>query len=385
VSDSALIDVLRSAHDSIDLPLGEARSLPAALYTDPAIFALERKALLLTGWLFVGRTEGLSERGAYRAVDTAGGPVLLIRGEDGVLRAFANSCRHRGSILLEDSGTCRRIVCPYHAWSYHLDGQLAHAPEMDAVEGFNPDDNALAPLRVDCWAGFLFICFDETTPPLLETLGDLPVRMASHRPEEMRHVWSTSLDCACNWKLLLENAVEAYHTGLVHKKTVGAQQSRDIETKGDWVCIQVLSDRSVGTLPDATPGLPTIDELDTDAQAGTYFTILLPTCQLVFSQDCLWWLVVRPVAVDRSVLEIGGCFPQSSTELPNFQALAAPYLHRWEAVGREDVGILEKQQCALASVRHRPGLLGPREGQVRRFDAWVVKRLLEKVTPQEVQ
>ena len=359
--------------------MGDARSLPAAFYTDPALFKLERKALLQRRWLFAGREDQLAEPGAYRALETPGGPVLLVRGKDGILRAFANACRHRGSILLEENGTCSRIVCPYHGWAYHLDGSLAGAPEMRGCPGFDPDDHALHPIRLESWGGFLFLTFKEDVPPLIETLGDLPKRMASHQPEAMRHVWSVTLDCACNWKLLLENAVEAYHTGLVHRDSVGAQRSRDIETEGDWVCLQVLSDRSIATLPGDAPGLPAIEGLDADGRAGTYFTILAPACQLVFAQDCLWWLSVRPVAHDRSVLEIGGCVPDATRALPNFEARIAPYLHRWEAVGREDVGILERQQRALGSLAYRPGPYAPREEQVRRFDAWIVKSLLDEV------
>jgi hypothetical protein len=105
--------------------------------------------------------------------------------------------------------------------------------------------------------------------------------------------------------------------------------------------------------------------------------VIHPTCQLAVAQDCLWWLNVLPVAHDKSVLEIGGCFPRSALDDPEFEAKAAPYYRRWEAVGREDVGILEKQQKALASVLYRPGPLSWRDDQVQAIGKWVLRHLPE--------
>lgn len=367
------------AIECIARPISRAQSAPAAFYSDPAVFALERDALFHRGWLFAGRADQVQKPGAYRAVDTAAGPVLLIRDRAGTLRAFANMCRHRASLLAEGSGACRRIVCPYHGWSYHLDGRLAGAPDMADADAFSAADNGLIPFHLEDWGGFLFVNATTSPPSLTEMLGDCPSRMASHRPESLRHVWSITLDCACNWKLILENAMETYHTGLVHRDSVGAQVSRDIETQGDWLCFQVLDDRSIATLADTAPALPPIEGLDDEAKRGTYFTILPPTCQLVFAQDCAWWLNTVPLAADRTLLEIGGCVPRESLDAPGQASLVAPYLERWETVGREDIGILEKQQRALSSPLHRPGRLSPRESQVRAFDEWVLRRLRDTV------
>ncbi len=367
--------LIEEARKKTGAPLDQALTLPGAFYTDPSIFDLERKALFEAGWLLICRDDQVAAPGDYFAADTAAGPVLIARGEDREVRAFANICRHRGSILLEGQGSCRRIVCPYHAWSYRLDGRLSSAPEMAALPGFEPTDNGLIPLRMESWAGFLFITCNENAPPLLDWLGDMPDRLASHKLEEMRHVWTVSLEASCNWKLLLENAIEAYHTGLVHRDTVGAQASRGIKTEGHWACLQVLSDRSIATLPGDEPGFAPIAGLDEEARQGTYFTAILPNCQFAVAQDCLWWLNIRPLSVDRSVVEIGGCFPADSIARPDFEPLARPYFERWEKVGREDVAILEKQHRALMSPKHRPGRFGPREEQVRLFDLMILDAL----------
>ena len=360
-------------------PLNRARSMPAGFYTDPAIFAAEREHILLKRWFFLAREEQVPSPGDYLTFDTAGGPVILIRGQDRKARVFANYCRHRGSILLEGQGNCSRIVCPYHAWSYLSDGTLYGCPDMKDAEGFDRTENGLVPLRMESWAGFIFATYNRDAPALIDCLGDLPERMASHKLDGMACTWRITLQPNCNWKLILENAMETYHTGVVHKDSVGAQQSRTLPTQGDWLCIQVISGRSIATLPGTQPPFPAITGLDEDARQGTYFTVLHPALQFAVAQDCMWWLNVTPLAHDRSLLEIGGCFPKQALDDPDFAAKAKPYYDRWELVGREDVGILEKQQKALGSVAYRPGPLSWRDDQVQAIGLWVLDQLEGKL------
>ena len=360
-------------------PLNRARSMPAGFYTSPAIFAAEREHILLKRWFFLAREEQVPNPGDYLTFDTTGGPVILIRGQDGKVRVFANYCRHRGSILLEGEGTCSRIVCPYHAWSYLSDGTLYGCPDMKDAEGFDRTENGLVPLRMESWAGFIFATYNKDAPALIDCLGDLPARMASHKLHDMACTWRITLEPNCNWKLILENAMETYHTGVVHKDSVGAQQSRTLPTRGDWLCIQVISGRSIATLPGTKPPFPAIDGLDDDARQGTYFTVLHPALQFAVAQDCMWWLNVTPLAHDRSLLEIGGCFPKQALDEPDFAAKAQPYYDRWELVGQEDVGILEKQQKALGSVAYRPGPLSWRDDQVQAIGMWVLDQLEGKL------
>ena len=131
-------------------PIHQARSMPAGFYTDPAIFAAERERLFLKHWFFLTRAEDLPQPGDSRAFDSPGGPIVLIRGNDGQLRCFANYCRHRGSILLEGKGNVGgRITCPYHAWSYLNDGRLYGCPDMKDAEGFDKVENGLVALDLD--------------------------------------------------------------------------------------------------------------------------------------------------------------------------------------------------------------------------------------------
>jgi len=353
----------------------EATNLRAAAYTSAEFFQAEMRHIHLRHWFFAGRADELGAIGDFRAIDTVAGPVILVRDLRGEPRAYANCCRHRGSLLLTGSGSRRVIVCPYHGWAYRLDGSLAAAPDMEKTPGFRPDEHGLIPLRLETSQGFIFLALDPAAPALLSHLGNLPAVFASHRLDEMVCTWRIELDAQCNWKLLIENAMETYHTGYIHAQTVGAQTSVDIETSGEWECIQVLSEQTVAVLGDAPPPFPAITDLDQEAQRGTYFSLIFPSTQFAVAQDSLWWLNVRPLAPDRSVLSIGGCFPRSIAGRPDFEEKAAAYYDRWRRVAEEDVAMLENQQRGLSSLLHRPGPLSWRETKVHRIHEWVLNQL----------
>ena len=245
---------------------------------------------------------------------------------------------------------------------------------MERSRGFDAGAHGLLPIRLESWQGLLFLNYDAAAPSLIDHLGDLPETLGCYRFDEMVCTWRHEIECRCNWKLLVENALESYHTGLVHARTVGAQTSVTPATRGEWVTIQVLSQTSVAVLTDQPP-LPPIAGLSEEAKRGTYFTMVMPATQFACAQDCMWWLAMHPVAPDRTVLSLGGCFPRATTALPNFAADAALYYDRWTRVAAEDVGILEKQQRGLASALYRPGRLSWRDDMVHAVHRWVAARL----------
>ncbi len=366
-----------AAWENARKPLLEASALPGEAYTSERFFAAEMAQIHRRNWLFVGRAEEWAKPGDFRAVETVGGPALVLRDRAGALRAFANLCRHRGSILLEGSGNARVIACPYHAWSYGLDGALLGAPDMERSLGFDKAVHGLRPIRLESWADFVFLNFDEAAPSLLEHLGDLPDRLGCYRFDEMVCTWRHDMMCRCNWKLLVENALEAYHTGIIHARTVGAQREAFRPTSGNWLSLQVLSETSVAVLTE-TPPFPPIDGLSEEARRGTYFTMILPGTQFACAQDCMWWLAMRPIAPDRTALSLGGCFPRATAAVPNFARDAALYYDRWIRVAEEDVGMMEKQQLGLSSPLYRPGRLSWRDELVHAVHRWVLERMPEE-------
>jgi choline monooxygenase len=355
-------------------PLEQARSLPSHCYLAEDFFRAEMQYIQRRRWHLVGRTDEFKTAGDFRAIGTVAGPVILVLDGHGTLRAFANVCRHRGSLLLEGCGTVRSIVCPYHRWAYGLTGDLVGAPAMKETWGFDQAAYGLVPVRLEIWGGFVFLNFANDASSLLDDLGDLPVFLASHRLDEMVCTWRKDFVAHCNWKLLVENATETYHTASVHAATVGSQTSVSFPAQGEWLGMQVLSDSSIAVL-DAAPPFPQIAGLSAQSRKGTHFVIFHPTTQFACAQDCVWWLTVRPVAPDRTILSIGGCFPRQTTTMPNFVTDAQPYYDRWERVALEDIGILQKQQIALNSPLYRPGPLSWRDDQVHTFDQWVLRQL----------
>ena len=356
-------------------PLLRASTLPPGCYHDEAFFQRERERVFARHWQFVCRQEQLAEAGAYRCIDSPAGPVILIRDETGALRAFANSCRHRGSTLLSGSGRCKRIVCPYHRWSYRLDGRLQAAPGMEPVENFEVAEFPLIEYAVDSWGGFVFVHLQPDAIPLAQHLGNFGEYFASHGSDDLQFVGELEFDIDANWKLLAENALEAYHTGSVHRETLGQQASSQIETRGNWTGLLVEDEQSVATLKDDDKPFPHIEGLSETARAGAFFTLVYPATQIVFAQDCVWWLAFEPVTVGYTRLKIGASFPRDTLALAEFEQRVEAYFHRWRCATAEDNAICEQQHRGQR-IEREPGRFGPDEFAVHAFDNWVIDQIL---------
>ena len=356
-------------------PLLEASTLPPGCYTSPEFFRREVDKLFRAQWQFACREEQLPRPGDYRCYDGPGGPAILLRDQSGDIRAFANSCRHRGARLLSGNGHCLRIVCPYHSWCYDLGGRLVATPGMEETRDFDPCDYPLVELKVERWAGFVFIHHRPDPPSLAAHLGNFVDHFASHRGDELCFVGEIEFEIASNWKLLVENALEAYHTGAVHRNTLGQQASSPIECRGNWTGLMVEDEQSVATLQGEDKPFPHIEGLDAGARGGAFFTLVYPSTQFVFAQDCAWWLAFEPRAVDRTRLAIGACFPRATVALPDFEERVELYFDRWRAATAEDNAICEQQQLGQYAER-APGRFAASEFAVHAFSNWVVDQVL---------
>ena len=357
-------------------PLLEASCLPPGCYTANEFYQRELEQVFRRHWQFVGRAEQLPAVGSYFCFDGPAGPVIVVRSAADEFRAYANSCRHRGARLLQGSGQCKRIVCPYHSWSYRLDGSLAGTPGMQDSIDFDATDFPLLRLPLEHWEGFLFVHYQSAPAPLDAHLGNLRERFHDHACAQMRLVGELEFDIGSNWKLLAENALEAYHTGSVHRETLGQQQARRIvDTRGNWTGLLVEDEHSVATLPGEDNPFPYIEGLDEEALSGAFFTMLYPSTQFVFAQDCMWWLAFIPLGVDRTRLRIGACFPQSTIALDGFREKLGPYFDRWRQATAEDNAICEQQQLGQA-VPRPAGRYAASEFAVHAFDNWVIDQVV---------
>lgn len=381
-----MIDAARlfdpQTYAAVRRPLTEAETLPSECYVSPEFHRREIERIFRPRWRFVGRTDELAAPGAYRSIDTFAGPVIVVRGRDGVLRAFLNSCRHRGAQLLDGQGECASaIVCPYHAWKYDLDGRLLGAPAMEKTKGFDRAANGLVPAKLESWGGFVFVNPNPDAPPLLRAWGDLPEVLGPYRFEEMVCVRRIDFDIACNWKLVTENAMEEYHTGTVHKVSLGQQHGESIPTRGEWDALYIRQDTTIALMTGETSTLPFIEGLPEKHRQGTFFTMIYPSLQFACTQDCMWWLDFQPNGPERTKVSVGFCFPRTTVARPDFAAQVRRYYARWETSIGEDNGIGEVQQKGLRALGRPAGRLSWKEHHVHKLANWVLDQVLDAKAP----
>ncbi len=332
-------------YQAVRRPLLDAETLPPWCYTSPDFYRREVERIFMKVWNFVGSIDQIPNPGDYFTLDFVGVPLVILRDGHGKLRAFANSCRHRGSELLSGSGNCKLIVCPYHSWTYDLAGKLRGAPEMEKTHGFDKQDYSLVPIKLDTWGGFLFINFDEKSGPLKDYLGDLPEKLAPYDLGNMACVRRRQYDMVCNWKLFVENA-NAQHEG------------------------------SMALLKGAK-GFPTIESLVGRREAGgTYAPLIYPSTYLACTIDCAWYLEMHPMGPGRTRMVHGALFPKSRLERPDFDEVAKNYYHRWDVTLGEDIFASERQQKGIASPFCRSGRFSYREPLVHEIDNWILDRVL---------
>ena len=200
-------------------PLAEASTIPAAWYTDTRIGELERRAVFGETWQAVGRLDQVASPGSYFTLELAGEPLLVARGADGVLRAFYNVCRHHATAVAWDAaGVATNFRCPYHGWTYGLDGSLKGMTEFEGVCNFDRAQNGLVPVRIETWEQFVFVNLHPHAAPLAPSLGGLTGRVAPLRFNTLNFVERRVYTLKCNWKVYVDNYLDGgYHVPHMHK------------------------------------------------------------------------------------------------------------------------------------------------------------------------
>ncbi|HTE61503.1 MAG TPA: aromatic ring-hydroxylating dioxygenase subunit alpha, partial [Solirubrobacteraceae bacterium] len=216
--------------------MSATRSYPWSWYEDPAVARVERDRIFRRAWQYAGRLEELTAPGSFAAAHVAGMPVVLTRDGDDDLRAFANVCRHRGAVVAHGAGERGTLQCPYHAWTYGLDGGLRAAPRTRDDPDFDAGQLGLVPMAVGAWGPFVFVNPDPDAAPLADALGDLPAVVAAHGldVDRVRFHHRVEYEIRANWKIALENYLECYHCQLNHPGLVTVIDDRrlTLETRG---------------------------------------------------------------------------------------------------------------------------------------------------------
>lgn len=209
----------RLAEFDASLPLADALTLPGSWYTDPAIAERERQRVFGRTWQLVGRVDQVARPGEFITAVIGEEPIMVVRGKDGVLRAFFNVCRHHAAaVLTEPAGCVDRLRCPYHGWTYALDGALKATPEFDGVRNFDRERNGLVPVHVATWDPFVFVSLAASPPPLTSFLAPMIDQLASRRLPELHFVERRAYELECNWKVFVDNYLDGgYHVPFLHK------------------------------------------------------------------------------------------------------------------------------------------------------------------------
>jgi Rieske 2Fe-2S family protein len=358
-------------------PFGRSTMLPAAAYTDRDVHRWEQRHALAGSWVCLGRAEELPADGATQQALTIGGiPVLLTRtagggGVDGGkhgLRAFANTCPHRGHELLPDGcqARSRSMVCPYHAWSFGLDGRLIGAPRMREVSTFDPRAMALHPVPVVVWQGWVLVNADGAATPFAEHVGALDGLVAPYRPAELRLGGRHSYTLATNWKVVAENYHECYHCPLIHPElceVTPPDSGENYDLPGAWVggSMDLREGAQTMSMDGRSLGVP-IPGVD---PRRVEYLGLFPNLLLSLHPDYIMAHRILPLAADRTFVECSFYFPAAAFERPGFDPAYA--VDFWDLTNREDWAACESVFRGISSPHFRPGPLAPGEDAVHQW------------------
>jgi glycine betaine catabolism A len=351
-------------------PFGRSRMLPREAYVDAAVFEWEQ-ANIFSGWTCVGHANDLAGVGAQRVVGSGANAVLLVRGEDDVVRAFANTCRHRGHELLACGASAKRrnIVCPYHAWSYRLDGRLRNAPGFSEVDGFSPEEFGLAPLRLTDWHGWLFVDPSGCDVDFSAHVAGMEEVIAPYRPEDLTVVARHSYELATNWKVIAENYQECYHCSNIHpelSRISPPTSGENLQTDGAWIggWMSMIDEAETMSLTGASGGVA-IAGLSEHELRTVMYVVGYPNLLVSLHPDYVMTHLMTPLAADRTHVECAWAFPGEVAASPDFDPSYA--VDFWDLTNRQDWAACESVQRGLSSPHARPGPMAPDEDGVYQF------------------
>jgi Rieske 2Fe-2S family protein len=380
-----------------DRPSGH--SLPQALYTSEAAFEFDLAAIFGTSWLLAGFDAEVKRPGDFLSIVVGRWPVLIVRGRDGELRAFHNSCRHRGSILCgPGSGNVPRLTCPYHRWTYGLDGKLLAAGRMP--EDFRKSDHALGPVHLETVEGAIFICLAEQAPDISTLRRDLAPLLAPHGLRHAKVAAKSTLVEQANWKLVMENGRECYHCATGHPELsltfpVGAAEYFDLE-EADAVAFATRMEElglpggpvgedwwqavrfalNPGVVAMTTDGQLAVKKLMCDRGGGDIGSLrwaIEPNNFCHSTSDYTFAFNAMPVSPTETHVVSTWLVHEDAVEGVDYDLDALTHL--WTQTNLQDKEFAENNQRGIVSPGYRPGPYSPSaESLTLRFVDWYCAR-----------
>ena len=362
-------------HANVSVPFERAFAMPKSVYTSPEFLALEQSHVFAQDWLCAGRAESLPDPGDYLTMEIAGEPVVVLRDRDGAIRAMSNVCRHRMSTLLQGRGKVRAITCPYHAWTYNLDGSLRGAPAMTLNEGFCKEALGLPAIRCAVWQGWIMVTLNPEAPAPAEALAEVTDLIAPFDMTGYRETFRESFRWATNWKVLAENFMESYHLPMCHAGTIGGASKLE-----EMVCPTggagfnyhwILKNDSV-PLALAHPSNTT---LEGDDRRKTWLLAIYPSLLITLTPGYFWYLSLTPDGPGHVQVLFGGGMSEDWLADPAAEAHLASVRALLDDVNVEDKGCTEKVYRGLCSGLAQPGPLSHLERPNFEFAQFLARRI----------
>ncbi|WP_280269519.1 aromatic ring-hydroxylating oxygenase subunit alpha [Nocardia wallacei] len=376
---------------TMDTPPATGPALLATLggrwYVDEEIFAAEQDLILERLWFCAVRSADLGAPGRFRRVQVGRESVLVVRGRDGALRAFLNICRHRGAMLCtRDAGQVRRnLQCPYHAWTYGLDGTLIAAPNMSSFEdgaGIDRTAYGLVPVALREWLGYAWVCLADEPPSFeAEVMGAVTARLGDPAAVEAYGIDTLELghrvvyDVAANWKLIVENFMECYHCATIHPELTEV-----LPEFAQGLAAQVFvghgaefGSEIAGFTVDGSPGFDRLPGIGSDRDRRYFAVTVRPTVFVNLVPDHIIFHRMYPMAVDRTVVECDWLYTGDVVAQGRDTSRSVELFHR---VNEQDFAACERTQPAMSSRAYRRGgVLVPAEHHIAEFHEWVRERV----------
>ena len=377
---STVDEVLTSLKKLAATPLEAATAPPKAIYTLPDITAHEMDRIFASEWLCAGRADELPNPGDYMAFECGAQPLIIIRGADGALSARSNICRHRMMRLVEGRGNTRKFTCPYHAWTYNLEGQLVGAAYMDRTTCFNKSDIQLPAVRCEEHLGWIYVCLDPDVEPVAHMLADLTEKLLPYNMQDYvtifteDHVWDT------NWKCLTENFMEGYHLPVAHRDTVGGHfpvEETQFDGRGSFPHFTSQLFVKTGTAPVGTAH-PDNTSLTGKWRNISVMPTVFPSHMYVLAPDHLWYLALQPDGPGRTRIRYGAALaPEVLAAQSDPETYIAETKNFLDAVQLEDKNVVEGIFAGAKAPLSTPGPLSWLERENHEFTQYLARRLCD--------
>ncbi len=356
-----------------------ARTLPQRYFVSPEVFAEERAKIFARQWVCLGHLSQLARAGDYFVQEVAGESLVVVRDQRDAVHAFYNVCRHRGTRLCEAaSGHAAAMQCPYHAWTYALDGRLIGAPHMEEAPDFEKADYSLHAVRLELWEGFIFVSLSDLAPPLEKVFSPLLGKFAHWNLPQLRSARRIEYDVHANWKLIFENYSECYHCPGVHpllSKISPSDSAENDLTEGPFLggFMSIKEGKSLTMSGEACARA--VGDIKAEDHSRVFYYSIFPNMLLSMHPDYVMVHQLWPQSPERTLVQCDWFFHPEAAGIADPGYNPEDAIEFWDMTNKQDWHVCELSQQGIASRAYQPGPYSPRESIPAAWDREYLRSL----------